>query len=76
MALTQMDKLDREPNLVWTTYSSHPFSGLQVQEADGEYGRWARVTHAGYEVVGPWQDIDHVHRQYTSRVQRYINDES
>lgn len=58
-------------NETWTTISGHPASHLQYQE--DESGQ-ARVTQGDAELVSPSVNTDSVYRQYTARVQRFIDE--
>lgn len=66
-----MDKTEI-PDDNWTTYQSHPVSGLAYQESKAGRMTAARVVQDGHEIVSPDFDVDHVWRQYSRRVQRAI----
>lgn len=58
----------------WTTYQSHPASGLAYQESKAGEMTAARVVQNGDEIVSPGFDVDQIWRQYNGRVQRAIAD--
>lgn len=60
------------PDNSWTTYQSHPASGLEYQESTAGWMTAARVVQNGHEVVSPDFDVDRAYRQYSRRVQRAI----
>lgn len=68
-----LDFLDTLPCITWTTLDSHPFSGLEYQEAETSRGTIARIMQGGYEVAGPYEDTEATRKQYMGRVERYIN---
>lgn len=66
-----MDKTEI-PDNSWTTYQSHPASGLAYQESKAGRMTAARVVRDGHEVVSPDFDVDRAWRQYNARVGRWI----
>lgn len=62
------------PDDSWTTYQSHPASGLAYQESTAGEMTAARVVQDGHEVVSPDFDVDRAYRQYSGRVQRAIEE--
>jgi len=72
---TFLDKLDAVTSPIeWVTVASHPFSGIQYQEATvAGLGLIARVMQTGYEVTGPKDDTNAVYWNYLARIERYMN---